>query len=162
MKRPSSIGSSNSNSSSSGIGIGGIGPDGNRRGGRNIKGSRKKSGLALLGRPSIAVIHQRGKMTSKDRKLLYMILVIFLSFVICYLPITIVKALTKQNNSIWNIIGYILIYMTTCMNPIIYVAMSLEYRQAYKSLLFCTNENSNSRSNNLNTNNYSIIKTKSP
>lgn len=36
-----------------------------------------------------------------------------------------------------NIIGYVLIYLTTCINPIIYVVMSSEYRQAYKNLLTC-------------------------
>lgn len=82
-------------------------------------------------------------MTTKDRRLLKMILVIFTAFVICYLPITLFKifvALTA--NSVLNIIGYILIYLTTCINPFIYVVMSYEYRQAYWNLLMCrTNSN---------------------
>ncbi|PSN34773.1 hypothetical protein C0J52_28170, partial [Blattella germanica] len=79
-----------------------------------------------------------GKMTAKDKKLLKMILVIFASFVICYLPITITKTF-KDTMDIHglNIAGYILIYLTTCINPIIYVVMSSEYRQAYKNLLMC-------------------------
>jgi hypothetical protein len=79
-----------------------------------------------------------GKMTAKDKKLLKMILVIFASFVICYLPITISKAF-KDSIDIQelNIAGYILIYLTTCINPIIYVVMSSEYRQASKNLLMC-------------------------
>lgn len=79
-----------------------------------------------------------GKMTAKDKKLLKMILVIFASFVICYLPITISKTF-KDTIDIHglNIAGYILIYLTTCINPIIYVVMSSEYRQAYKNLLMC-------------------------
>lgn len=79
-----------------------------------------------------------GKMSSKDRKLLKMILVIFSSFVVCYLPITIAKTsgYLSQFHAL-NICGYLLIYLTTCINPIIYVVMSSEYRQAYKNLLTC-------------------------
>lgn len=77
-------------------------------------------------------------MTAKDKKLLKMILVIFASFVICYLPITISKTFRSVNDMHGlNIAGYILIYLSTCINPIIYVVMSSEYRQAYKNLLMC-------------------------
>lgn len=79
-----------------------------------------------------------GKMTAKDKKLLKMILVIFASFVICYLPITVSKTFRDTIDiHALNIAGYILIYLTTCINPIIYVVMSSEYRQAYKNLLMC-------------------------
>ena len=78
-----------------------------------------------------------GRMTAKDRKLLQMILVIFVSFIVCYMPITLVKSLSKEVDlgGAINILGYVLIYLTTCINPIIYVVMSSEYRQAYKNLL---------------------------
>jgi hypothetical protein len=77
-------------------------------------------------------------MTAKDKKLLKMILVIFASFVICYLPITVSKTFRDTIDiHALNIAGYILIYLTTCINPIIYVVMSSEYRQAYKNLLMC-------------------------
>ncbi|XP_057329641.1 dopamine receptor 3 isoform X2 [Microplitis mediator] len=82
--------------------------------------------------------NESGKMSAKDKKLLKMILVIFLSFVICYLPITITKI--SKDIVDWrglNIVGYILIYLTTCINPIIYVVMSSEYRSAYKNVLLC-------------------------
>ncbi|ODN01812.1 G-protein coupled receptor moody [Orchesella cincta] len=102
-------------------------------------------------RPSIAVIHQRGKMTNKDRKLLWMILVIFGAFVVCYLPITIFKAVVKHTNSTWNIFGYLLIYMTTCINPLVYVLMSSDYRQAYTNLFLCRKDwNLSSRTSNSN------------
>lgn len=95
---------------------------------RNNSGRRGSSGAAA----------SAGKMTSKDKKLLKMILVIFLSFLICYLPITISKTFRHvlEIHSL-NIAGYVLIYLTTCINPIIYVVMSSEYRQAYKNLLTC-------------------------
>lgn len=81
------------------------------------------------------------RMSAKDRRLLQMILVIFLSFLVCYLPITITKLFRDAVD--WrglNIAGYILIYLTTCINPIIYVVMSSEYRNAYKYVLLCKRE----------------------
>lgn len=36
-----------------------------------------------------------------------------------------------------HIIGYILIYLSACINPIIYVIMNKQYRQAYKTVLLC-------------------------
>ncbi|XP_024937016.1 5-hydroxytryptamine receptor 2A isoform X2 [Cephus cinctus] len=84
---------------------------------------------------------ETGKMTAKDKKLLKMILVIFSSFLICYLPITITK--TFRDVIDWrglNIAGYILIYLTTCINPVIYVVMSSEYRSAYKNVLLCRSD----------------------
>lgn len=67
-----------------------------------------------------------------------MILVIFISFLISYLPITVTKINSSLiNNHVVNILSYLLIYLTTCMNPIIYVVMSSEYRQAYWNLILC-------------------------
>ncbi|XP_076246499.1 G-protein coupled receptor moody [Calliopsis andreniformis] len=81
------------------------------------------------------------KMSNKDKKLLKMILVIFSSFLICYLPITVTKIFKNAIN--WkglNIVGYILIYLTTCINPVVYVIMSSEYRSAYKDALLCRSD----------------------
>lgn len=84
-----------------------------------------------------------GNMSAKDKRLLRMILVIFMSFVLCYLPITIVKVLGKEKDApVINVLGYVLIYLTTCTNPIIYVAMSSEYRKAYRQLLSCSQRGS--------------------
>jgi hypothetical protein len=85
-----------------------------------------------------ASIMYPGRLSTKDRRLLKMILVIFISFLICYLPITLTKIFHDITNVHGvNIAGYLLIYLTTCINPIIYVVMSSEYRQAYKNLLMC-------------------------
>ncbi|XP_052742060.1 G-protein coupled receptor moody [Bicyclus anynana] len=78
------------------------------------------------------------RLTPKDRKLLKMIMAIMISFWVCYLPITVTKLFREfTSQPALNIAGYILIYLTTCINPIIYVVMSSEYRQAYKNLLMC-------------------------
>lgn len=101
------------------------------------KGSNIKPNLSPR-RISSMIPSVPGKMTPKDKKLLKMILVIFAAFVTCYLPITISKTFRDFfDYRGLNISGYILIYLTTCINPIIYVVMSSEYRQAYKNLLMC-------------------------
>ncbi|KDR16982.1 G-protein coupled receptor moody, partial [Zootermopsis nevadensis] len=101
---------------------------------------RRKERVTTAGAVNSALSHVTSafRVGAKDKKLLKMILVIFASFVICYLPITISKTF-KDSIDIHglNIAGYVLIYLTTCINPIIYVVMSSEYRQAYKNLLMC-------------------------
>lgn len=67
-----------------------------------------------------------------------MVLAIFLSFVICYLPITVAKiADSDVTLPALHIIGYILLYLSSCINPIIYVIMNKQYRQAYKTVILC-------------------------
>ncbi|KAI9590289.1 hypothetical protein GQX74_008457 [Glossina fuscipes] len=91
-----------------------------------------------MGNTSNASSIYPGRMGQKDRRLLKMIFVIFISFVICYLPITITKIWEGgRRNHLFNISGYLLVYLTTCINPIIYVMMSSEYREAYWNLLRC-------------------------
>ncbi|XP_063695885.1 G-protein coupled receptor moody isoform X2 [Culicoides brevitarsis] len=78
------------------------------------------------------------KQKRNEWRITKMVLAIFLSFLICYLPITIIKIFDKDVNSpALHIIGYILIYLSACINPIIYVIMNKQYRQAYKTVLLC-------------------------
>ncbi|XP_017030508.1 G-protein coupled receptor moody [Drosophila kikkawai] len=100
--------------------------------------SPRKSLYASMGNTSNASSIYPGRMSAKDRRLLKMILVIFVWFVICYLPITVTKIWKSATEVHWfNIAGYLLIYLTTCINPLIYVLMSSEYRRAYWNLLRC-------------------------
>uniref|UniRef100_A0A182NQC3 G-protein coupled receptors family 1 profile domain-containing protein n=1 Tax=Anopheles dirus TaxID=7168 RepID=A0A182NQC3_9DIPT len=103
-----------------------------RRNTSNANARKRKKQLNTSG----ASIMSAGKMSAKDRKLLQMILVIFLAFLVCYLPITVVK-LFRPSMQVLNVMSYLLIYLTTCINPIIYVVMSREYRQAYSDLVLC-------------------------
>lgn len=76
------------------------------------------------------------KPTRRDKKLQTMIVAIMITFFVSHLPIMIAKIATTNfsSNPYGNIMGYIMLYMTTCSNPIIYVVLSSEYRQAYKHL----------------------------
>ncbi|XP_017469635.1 PREDICTED: cholecystokinin receptor-like isoform X2 [Rhagoletis zephyria] len=100
--------------------------------------SPRKTQYVSMGNTSNASTIYPGRMSQKDRRLLKMILVIFISFLFCHLPITITKIWKGATVfHIVNISGYLLIYLTTCINPLIYVFMSNEYRQAYWNLLRC-------------------------
>lgn len=67
-----------------------------------------------------------------------MVLAIFLSFVICYLPITIVKVADQDvEHPNFHILSYIMLYLSACINPIIYVIMNKQYRKAYKTVIMC-------------------------
>lgn len=114
-----------------------------------VSSSRSDSGVAVTGGPNQI---QSGKFTkplrvkdARDAKnkrnewrITKMVLAIFLSFVMCYLPITVAKIADK--NVLYpslHIIGYLLLYMSSCVNPIIYVIMNKQYRQAYKTVILC-------------------------
>ncbi|XP_014355797.2 G-protein coupled receptor moody [Papilio machaon] len=76
--------------------------------------------------------------TRKDKKLGTMIMAIMISFCMTHLPITVTKLVHDYTAHPYaNIASYILLYMATCINPVIYVVMSNEYRQAYKNLWKC-------------------------
>lgn len=67
-----------------------------------------------------------------------MVLAIFLSFVVCYLPITVTKVADKDvQYPSFHIFAYIMLYLSSCINPIIYVIMNKQYRQAYKTVILC-------------------------
>lgn len=78
------------------------------------------------------------KQKRNEWRITKMVLVIFLSFLVCYLPITITKVVDKDVN--WpelHLVGYIMIYLSSCINPLIYVCMNKQYRKAYKTVLLC-------------------------
>ncbi|XP_063364887.1 G-protein coupled receptor moody [Cydia amplana] len=67
-----------------------------------------------------------------------MVLAIFLSFLVCYLPITIAKVADNHvQYPVFHIAGYLLLYASACVNPIIYVIMNAQYRAAYAAALCC-------------------------
>lgn len=88
---------------------------------------------------SIRIKDQRDvKAKRNEWRITKMVLAIFLAFLICYLPITIAKIIDKDVHfPILHIMGYILIYLSACINPIIYVILNKQYRLAYKTVLLC-------------------------
>lgn len=81
---------------------------------------------------------RESKTKRNEWKITKMVLAIFMSFLICYLPITIIKVYDKTVDfPVMHVIAYLLLYMSACINPIIYVIMNPQYRQAYKTVLMC-------------------------
>ncbi|KAB0799508.1 hypothetical protein PPYR_07388 [Photinus pyralis] len=73
-----------------------------------------------------------------DMRITKMFLVIFLCFTVCYLPLTIAKVFDPNLKSPpLLIVAYILLYLAACLNPVIYVTMNKQYRQAYFDTVKC-------------------------
>lgn len=78
------------------------------------------------------------KQKRNEWRITKMVLAIFLSFLACYLPITIIKVADKNvHYPGLHIFGYIMIYLSACINNFIYFIMNKQYRQAYKTVLMC-------------------------
>ncbi|XP_039757356.1 G-protein coupled receptor moody-like [Pararge aegeria] len=74
----------------------------------------------------------------KDKRLGTMIFAIMTSFCLCHLPIVLIKVLRFITpHPVINIAAHILLYFSSCINPVIYVVMSSEYKKAYKNLFNC-------------------------
>lgn len=81
-------------------------------------------------------IAKQSKKGREDLKITKMVLVIFFSFLICYLPITVIKVADKRvKYPALHIMSYIFLYMSACINPLIYGVTNKHYRQAYKTIL---------------------------
>lgn len=103
--------------------------------------------LAASGHRQGASLHQKiarvkdqrdAKAKRNEWRITKMVLAIFLSFVACYLPITITKVLDQDVRfPALHILAYIMLYLSSCINPIIYVIMNKQYRQAYKTVILC-------------------------
>ncbi|GIX70210.1 g-protein coupled receptor moody [Caerostris darwini] len=78
--------------------------------------------------------------SKQELKVLRMIMVIFITFVLCYVPVIVVKIFKKEDDMpILNIFGYLGFYFSNIINPVIYIVMSNEYRKAYLDLFcFCS------------------------
>ncbi|XP_050303886.1 G-protein coupled receptor moody-like isoform X2 [Anthonomus grandis grandis] len=79
-----------------------------------------------------------GKFKKSEMKITKMVLVIFICFVVCYLPITIVKIFDDNvRKPPLHVLGYLLVYLASCVNPVVYVTMNKQYRYAYLETLKC-------------------------
>ncbi|OXU26858.1 hypothetical protein TSAR_016616 [Trichomalopsis sarcophagae] len=95
--------------------------------------------------PTIKSPHTPGRDTREIKqrrsewRITKMVLAIFLGFVACYLPITIVKVADPEvRHPAFHVLGYLLLYFASCVNPIIYVIMNKQYRQAYAGVISCS------------------------
>ncbi|XP_076363549.1 protein trapped in endoderm-1-like [Tachypleus tridentatus] len=69
-------------------------------------------------------------------RLTRMMLIIFCSFILCFLPLMIVNVFdSKVRYPSVHVIASVLAWMSSCINPFIYAVMNRHYRQAYRCLL---------------------------
>lgn len=105
-------------------------------------------GISFIGRKGLVSKHYRhSEMTDtfaehRDRttelRVLRVMLVIFIIFLVCYFPVSFVKIFHKESKLHYmNVLGYLGVYFSNIINPVIYIVMSKEYRMAYKEL-FCS------------------------
>lgn len=87
---------------------------------------------------SVEKAQRQERRIAKDWRLLKTVFAIFAAFTLCYLPLLVLKAFRLLDNypSI-QVFAYLTFYFSGCVNPIIYICMSREYRQAYKELWPC-------------------------
>ncbi|KAL3211589.1 hypothetical protein MRX96_036315 [Rhipicephalus microplus] len=83
-------------------------------------------------------VQRQQRRIAKDWRLLKTVFAIFTAFTLCYLPLLVLKAFRLLDNYPGiQVFAYLTFYFSGCVNPIIYICMSREYRQAYKQLWPC-------------------------
>lgn len=71
----------------------------------------------------------------RERQLLGVLGAILCAFCVCYLPLLVSVGLNQTPP----LAVHALFYAAPCLNPLVYVAMSKDYRRAYASILCCGN-----------------------
>lgn len=121
-----------------GVPISGNSAGGNVSIGVSVAGNTMPSGKFAQLKSTRVKDTRDAKAKRNEWRITKMVLAIFLSFVFCYLPITIAKITDKDvHYPGFHIFGYIMLYLSSCINPIIYVIMNKQYRQAYKTVVLC-------------------------
>lgn len=84
---------------------------------------------------------QTAKEKEEDSRLTTLMLTIFLCFLACFLPLTIMNVIVDSMRYPWlHIIASILAWASSVINPLIYAATNRQYRAAYGNLFrFCKN-----------------------
>ncbi|XP_020640272.2 G-protein coupled receptor 84 [Pogona vitticeps] len=83
------------------------------------------------------------KSTPKDsnsefRRVTRMCFVVFIFFVICYIPFMLVNIFDAKNRAptILHMIAANLTWLNSCINPVLYAAMNRQFREAYKGVIY--------------------------
>lgn len=85
-----------------------------------------------IGKTTVAIATARER---EDSRLTAMMLTIFICFIACFLPLTVVNIVDDKNDYPWlNIISSILAWASSVINPFIYAASNRTYRVAYFKL----------------------------
>lgn len=97
-------------------------------------GEKLKTCQRALNLKSVSRVSSHKK---REMQITRTMLVIFCTFLLCFLPLMIVNVMEKEiRYPEVHIVSSVLAWMSSCTNPFIYCALSRHYRQAYLSL-FC-------------------------
>ena len=104
--------------------------------------------IAILYGLILKVLRQnsKGKQVAKGKKhVTKMILALISSFVICWTPMQIYLLYTHHNQVtiIFAIVSQSLVYISACINPILYAFLSEPFRRAFQQSLTCSQSISN-------------------
>nr|XP_008101818.1 PREDICTED: G-protein coupled receptor 84 [Anolis carolinensis] len=71
------------------------------------------------------------------RRVTRMCFVVFLFFVICYIPFMLLNILDAKNRAptVLHMIAANLTWLNSCINPVLYAAMNRQFREAYKGVI---------------------------
>uniref|UniRef100_A0A8D0BET2 G-protein coupled receptors family 1 profile domain-containing protein n=1 Tax=Salvator merianae TaxID=96440 RepID=A0A8D0BET2_SALMN len=75
---------------------------------------------------------------SEFRRVTRMCFVVFLFFVICYIPFLLVNIFDAKNKAptVLHMIAANLTWLNSCINPVLYAAMNRQFREAYKGVVY--------------------------
>ena len=102
--------------------------------------------IAILYGLIINVLRQNatGKQVAKGKKrVTKMVSAVISSFVICWTPMQIYMLYTHHNpvtsdNAVFAIVAQCLVYISSCVNPILYAFLSEPFRKAFQQFLTCS------------------------
>ncbi len=99
--------------------------------------------IAILYGLIIKVLRQnsKGKQVAKGKKrVTKMVSAVISSFVICWTPMQIYLLYTHHNQvtALFAIVSQSLVYISACVNPILYAFLSEPFRKAFKQFLTCS------------------------
>ncbi|XP_013779276.1 protein trapped in endoderm-1-like [Limulus polyphemus] len=83
-----------------------------------------------------STLKRQNSQRNDEIRLTRMMLIIFCSFILCFLPLMIVNVFdSRVRYPTIHVLASVLAWMSSCINPFIYAMMNRHYRQAYYRLL---------------------------
>ncbi|XP_061477720.1 G-protein coupled receptor 84 [Rhineura floridana] len=88
--------------------------------------------------PKKAALCQPKDSNSDFRRVTRMCFVVFLFFVLCYIPFLLVNIFDAKNRAptVLHMIAANLTWLNSCINPVLYAAMNRQFREAYKGVVY--------------------------
>lgn len=100
-----------------------------------VRRQRQKLNKHISGSMSNNAISLPATREREDSRLTAMMLTIFICFLLCFLPLSVVNIVDDQHEYPWlNIIASVLAWASSVINPFIYAASNRTYRVAYFKL----------------------------